>query len=84
MFFKQIVLFALLFLTPLAYASQEHSFFDQFEQTESITQPCTCNCHSRVYSYKECAICAHTGGIFHANQSHINIENQDNQGIDHE
>lgn len=47
------------------------SFFRELQSEKSITQPCTCDCHSRIYSYKECSTCAHSGGKFYANNAQL-------------
>ena len=63
-FAKHIFFFCNL-ISIIAFAESFHStIYTQIKQCESLEMACTCDCHQKIYSIKQCTICNHFGGKF--------------------
>ncbi len=84
MFLRSFLMTVLLFFASNVCFGKNDLFFKALQKQESIMQPCTCDCHKRIYSHKECKICTHYGGKFFITQTHIHIETQKEEGKNHD
>lgn len=63
--FAKCIFFFCNIIAMIAFAEPSHStMYTHMKQCESLEMACTCDCHQKIYSIKQCTICTHFGGKF--------------------
>jgi hypothetical protein len=61
----QSIFFFCNLISMIAFAEPSRAnLYTHIKQCESLEIACTCDCHQKTYSIKQCTICAHFGGKF--------------------